>query len=431
MGVQTFRIPRWNDRQVLEIMREIVSDFSFSEAKLYCIPFEGASAIDIQLSQYEQNTDLVSLLDLKGSSIYHFRLIANNAVLFHVRRDGKYLFDEVSYNWDEARGHVQESMYARFTNVLRQKYKEMKIGETFSGFPNEEIDKYYEAQSATVAKLQDINTELLFGIHKRQHELDEAYNKKIQELELKMENQRKTLQTEYEEKDRKLQEKEEAFKKKEEQFETSESKYTRRKLRQDILSRLAELSQKFELTKGTKHLRYPVTGFALVFIVFFAGLTIAALTQSLNLIEAAGKDLSQLNWWVLGILSLKQIAFASAFLGGAWFLIKWNDRWFRQHADAEFNFKQLELDINRASWVVEMALEWKEEKGTELPPELLDRLTKNLFKDVSQASTDADNPPDMASLLIGSASNVKFKAGNGTEVELDRGGIKKALNNGR
>jgi len=428
---QTFRIPRWNDRKIVEIINEIVSDLSLTNAKLFYLPFDGASLKEIPLAGYEQNPDFKPLLELNGAGIYFYQVKVNNQQLFCVRRNGKSLFDDVEYNWDAIRGHVEESLFIRFIIIAKQRFQEIKIDEVFNGFPNDEINEYLKARDATLTRLETVNQELLFGMHKRQLELDEAFQKKVQELEVKMLERQNIIQAEYEIKEKNLIEKEDSFKKKEAEFETSESKYTRRKLRQDMLNRLAELSQKFELTKGTKHLRYPVTGFAILFIGFFAYLTIAALTQSLNLIEAAGKDLSQLNWWVLGILSLKQLAFASAFLGGAWFLIKWNDRWFRQHADAEFNFKQLELDINRASWVVEMALEWKEEKGTELPPELLDRLTKNLFRDVSQTSNDTDNPPDIASLLIGSASNVKFKAGNGTEVELDRSGIKKALNSGK
>lgn len=41
--------------------------------------------------------------------------------------------------------------------------------------------------------------------------------------------------------------------------------------------------------------------------------------------------------------------------------------------------KRLDLDIDRASWLVEMVMEWKEQKGTEIPEELLTRLSRNLF----------------------------------------------------
>ena len=78
---------------------------------------------------------------------------------------------------------------------------------------------------------------------------------------------------------------------------------------------------------------------------------------------------------------------ATAFVGTMIFYIRWCDNWFRQHADEEFLLKRLLLDIDRASWIVEMSLEWAEEKGTEIPEELIDRLSNNLFSgknDISQ-----------------------------------------------
>ena len=42
------------------------------------------------------------------------------------------------------------------------------------------------------------------------------------------------------------------------------------------------------------------------------------------------------------------------------YFLRWNDDWARRHADEEFRLKRLALDINRASWVVELVSEWKE-----------------------------------------------------------------------
>ena len=40
---------------------------------------------------------------------------------------------------------------------------------------------------------------------------------------------------------------------------------------------------------------------------------------------------------------------------------------FEQHAQTEFQLKQFELDMERASWIVETSLEWKDAKGTSIP----------------------------------------------------------------
>jgi hypothetical protein len=53
----------------------------------------------------------------------------------------------------------------------------------------------------------------------------------------------------------------------------------------------------------------------------------------------------------------------------------------RAHASAEFLLKQFELDIDRASWVVETAMEWHRDQQAEIPAPLLEGITRNLFSD--------------------------------------------------
>jgi hypothetical protein len=47
-------------------------------------------------------------------------------------------------------------------------------------------------------------------------------------------------------------------------------------------------------------------------------------------------------------------------------------------ADEEFRLKRISLDVDRAIWVVETALEWQEQKQT-IPPQLLEQLSRDLF----------------------------------------------------
>jgi hypothetical protein len=74
----------------------------------------------------------------------------------------------------------------------------------------------------------------------------------------------------------------------------------------------------------------------------------------------------------------------------AWYL-RWLNRWFEQHAAAEFNLKQFELDVDRASWVVETSMEWRASEHGVIPSHLLDSITRNLFSR-HQAQEDASWP---------------------------------------
>ena len=125
------------------------------------------------------------------------------------------------------------------------------------------------------------------------------------------------------------------------------------------------------------------------------------------------------SYWIniktsIGILS---------FAGTIGFYIKWADNWARQHADEEFKLRQLELDFDRASWLVEMALEWKEERGAEIPKELVDRLSRGLFVKGSSKGELKHPAQDLASSLLGASAALKIDVPGLGQLQLDRKGL--------
>ena len=80
------------------------------------------------------------------------------------------------------------------------------------------------------------------------------------------------------------------------------------------------------------------------------------------------------------------------------------------------------LDIERASWVVETALEWQHDSEREIPAELLDRLTTGLFAEKGLPVTSEKN--DLASRLVGASSKLSLKLGDQGAIELDRKGTR-------
>ncbi|WP_447599975.1 hypothetical protein [Nitrospira sp. Nam80] len=95
---------------------------------------------------------------------------------------------------------------------------------------------------------------------------------------------------------------------------------------------------------------------------------------------------------------LSGIAIAAAII----FYIRWNNEWFSLHSNEEFRLMRLDLDIDRASWVFEMASEWKDDKGSELPADLIDKLSRNLFVQDAGNNRHPKHPSeDLASALWG------------------------------
>jgi hypothetical protein len=84
--------------------------------------------------------------------------------------------------------------------------------------------------------------------------------------------------------------------------------------------------------------------------------------------------------------------------------------------------KQFELDINRASWIVELALEWKDEKSQQIPDDLLEKLSRNLFLHRDEKESHSNSSEEIAKLLFGASSRVSIKT-PAVDAELDRKGI--------
>jgi len=131
------------------------------------------------------------------------------------------------------------------------------------------------------------------------------------------------------------------------------------------------------------------------------------------------------------IAGIKQAVYSAGAIGSVIFMIRWMNRWFELHSQSEFELKHFELDMERASWLVETSLEWKDAKGTAIPPELLESLSSNLFSKEKEKIDPLHHPADqLASALMGSASTVKLKAGD-SSIEIDPKKLAKSkLNNG-
>ena len=101
------------------------------------------------------------------------------------------------------------------------------------------------------------------------------------------------------------------------------------------------------------------------------------------------------------------------------------NRWFDRHADAKFQLRKLSLDVDRASWVIESALEWRSGTNSVLPKILLESITRNLFNNGNTQQEDLHPADYLASAILGSAKNIKLGL-PGTELEISGPALKKA-----
>lgn len=236
------------------------------------------------------------------------------------------------------------------------------------------------------------------------------------------EEQRKKLQDEFDKRDselaerareqeRKISEEKAALEATRKEIDDRNNTHARRAIRGELIGVIKQRQENFSIPPGTSRLRLPIH---VIFILIIALTGLGAVWSIV--FWTANAD--TLNFGTVG-LAVKSAIFTFGFLTSSGLYISWMNRWFDKHADAQFQTKQFEIDINRATWAVEAALEWKKIQGEEMPDALLIGVTKHLFESKSGESTEYSPMEALASSILGSASNLKLNVG-GNELTLDR-----------
>lgn len=148
-------------------------------------------------------------------------------------------------------------------------------------------------------------------------------------------------------------------------------------------------------------------------MIFFVGM-LAITVYEIKHEPSSTKDI-----YALILTISKQILYSAGLVATILYFIRWQNKWFEQHAQTEFQLKQFELDMERASWIVETSLEWKDAKGTSIPSELLNSLSNNLFRDSKEKNEAVMHPADqLASAIFGTSSMARIKIGD-SELQID------------
>ena len=170
------------------------------------------------------------------------------------------------------------------------------------------------------------------------------------------------------------------------QFNTHESKYARR----DLQRQLEELLRKAEvatLSPGTAQKRWYFHVSALGLLLFLG--SVAGISVY-KILTSATPD-----WHFFAPLTAGVVGFSLTMI----YYMKWHDRWFREHADAEFAAKRYKADVLRASWIAELIHEWAKDGKGEIPKDVIDSFTFGLFRDASPSRVDAHPLEDITSLV--------------------------------
>ena len=238
---------------------------------------------------------------------------------------------------------------------------------------------------------------------------DDEYRKKESELKEAIEN-------EYKRKEQKLENWENELDDRAKDLDERDTRLARRQDREQILGILEKASKSFTLSTGTKHLRWPIHTLFLTLL----GLSILYIASIVRPFLDPTHEIS--------LFSILRLALGTiTLIGTTVFYIRWCDRWFRQHADEEFHLKRFALNVIRADWLAELAMEWSEQRGDEIPEQLINRLSNNLFEEERRPSPAQHPSHDILDKIFAAASGFTLKLPGGGEIKLDRKSIKRLV----
>lgn len=224
------------------------------------------------------------------------------------------------------------------------------------------------------------------------------------------EESRKALQSELEEeyKQRHLE-----LDKRATELDLADSKTARRKIREGMRQKLDVLSKNLKSTEETRSDRRYFFGFIIGGLVLFGVITVEAGFAITN---------SPTNYFAM----FRMLASSVLFSGVLIFALRWQANWIANRTKEELRLLNTSLDVERASWVLESLIELKTEEIQEMPSELLEAVTRNLFSEGASAHQVEAPLNELADILQQGAKSVKIKLGE-NEVELDASALKKII----
>jgi hypothetical protein len=423
------KIAKQSDRQWIEGIGSAVADANLQIQRWSITTSLGGNKITVSGHSPESNEEVNALLGLDGEVLKRID-IRFNIVKWEVGASIERHFGElrdavqIDYRPIPADAPLPARLQAlQFVKAAQARLKSIDREHSLFGISDAEVRRYYDSREDALMRLEgaiaDLANKVAAQAVLQRAQLDHEFAQHKERLQQELDAERKQLQVAAAEKESSFAVREEDFQKRLEKIDDRESRHVRRQIREDLKEELKQRSQSFSLTAGTNDLRRPVFWFSVVLLVIFGLGFVGSSIWFFYQPPTTNQDLIN--------SIVRQLAFGAAFGTTAVFFLRWNNQWFEKHADEEFRLKRLHLDLDRASWVVGMAMEWTEEKGGALPAPLVDRLTADLFSAGSTRDRPLHPADQVSSALFGAAAKAHVQLPGGTSLELDRKGIREVV----
>ena len=395
-----FRSPTWSDADILVAIEKIA-------AELEQDPEQCRIGVQV-MKEYAGNPDGFPLPQIKTHPLAQ-----------HAKQHGGASWESVSIDFDplKLRVNVQRDRergddvihlsfrrdpsdpidVVRSLNAIQRQFVPLNRAAAIERALGPEMAEFYRLREEGLSRLEALTRNLVEETHDYRQRLDAEMAELQRKLASSFEKRNRALEAKQEERTAALEEREGDLDKRRRELDDRSARHARREQSRALQQKISDRSERFTLTPDTRHKRLPIHGMFVLLLLVSGGVVARSLFSPVAATEGVALLLE------IGRLSLSVLGFGLT----AVFYIRWNDRWFRQHADQEFRLQQLALDVDRAGYATEMLLEWQEEKGGEMPAVLVDRLTTGLFTDQTTVARAQHPAEDVTAALLKVSSGVR------------------------
>lgn len=404
MAVKKFNIFKNDDKAVIDGIKAICTKLGIIDKINVTITFgDGAQQLSLpSVGELKKNEVLQKLLLLSKSLIEKITINTTE----QPRSIEKFTFSRENLSYD-----IFEVTWKNDCPVDKTIEILDAIQSAFTLYdPTQDLDKrlgpeladFYRRREQGLLRLENLTQKLIEQNEAYRRKIDDEFFAKETSLKDRTEVLENNLRSDYAKKVG-------ALDLREKELDDRKNTHARRQLRNDIKKELKNRSEAFNLTKTTIRKRWPNHFLFTLLIAALLGILYVTITS-----DVGATIYHYIRLTFLGISLVVTVIF----------YIHWNDRWAQSHADEEFRLKRLDLDIDRASWIVEMAMEWQAENKNELPKDLLDKLSCNLFSGNESAGITEHPYEEIIKRLLNVSAEAKIPIPGGGELRLDKSGLK-------
>ena len=363
-----FSTPKENDRKVLDSLVSISEECGYTPQGIVVEFDGGGSGHNISPEKFFDLSAIEYVLQADSYILRQFKLQFSSNQAVTIVRQPDQAFDKVTVH------PASENERQKFLALVASAKKRLralnpKIAVTKQ--LGEAVDQFLQAREANIEKLENISESIVRNAEDYRKKTEIWALEKEKEFSERYNQDKISLEESFSVKESNLRQRELTLENRLKEIDDRNSKHARREIHRKIKEKLEQRNAEFTLTKGTRRLRLWTGSIALVLLGAFGWVEYHFVQQLTSTAPTTWQE------WLFFLI--RYVAPALAFGATAVYLLRWTNDYFERHAREEFRLKRLDLDIDRATFLVETALEWKDEKENEIPDFLLERLSANLF----------------------------------------------------